>query len=106
MSEEISMNQKVINVELLAVGEESDILRFKFDDYSKDVNLNSPLCQNELREVFVCLLHVLMERYVHLELCYADDYNRGLYKEVCEEYINDLNRELESAKEIISKELE
>ena len=39
MSEEISMNRKAIEVVLLAVDEETDLLRFNFEDTPLDVNL-------------------------------------------------------------------
>lgn len=106
MSEEISMKQKAIDVVLLAADEETDLLRFEFEDNPLDVNLNSPLCQNELKAVFVCLLQMIIENDVFLEFKHADDYGRGLYIEVCEEYVKDLNRELASAKEKIRKEME
>ena len=105
MSEEISMNQKAIEVVLLAADEETDLLRFKFEDTPLDVNLNSPLCQNELKTVFVRLLQLIIDNDVYLKFSHADDYGRGLYIEVCEEYVKDLNRELASAKEKIRKEL-
>lgn len=105
MSEEISMNRKAIEVVLLAADEETDLLRFKFEDNPLDVNLNSPVCQNELKAVFVRLLQMLIENDVYLEFNHADDYGRGMYIEVCEEYIKDLNRELASAKEKIYKEM-
>ena len=105
MSEEISMNQKAIEVVLLAADEETDLLRFKFEDDPLYVNLNSPICQNELKAVFVRLLQMLIENDVYLEFNHADDYGRGMYIEVCEEYIRDLNRELASAKEKIHKEM-
>ncbi len=105
MSEEISMNQKTIDVVLLAGDKETDILRFEFEDNPLDVNLNSPLCQNELKTVFVRLLQMIIENDVYLEFNHADDYGRGMYIEVCEEYIRDLNRELASAKEKIHKEM-
>ncbi len=105
MNEEISMNQKTIKVELLAADDEKDLLRFKFEDNPLDVNLNSPLCQNELKAVFVCLLQMLIENDVCLEFSKADDYCREMYIEVCEEYVKDLNRELASVKEKIRKEI-
>lgn len=99
------MNQKTIEVVLLAVDEDTDLLQFKFEENPLDVNLNSPLCQNELKGVFVRLLQMLIENDVHIEFNHADDYGRGMYIEVCEEYIKDLNRELASTKEKIHKEI-
>lgn len=105
MSGETSMNRKAIEVALLARDETTDILRFKFDGNPLDVNLNSPLCQNELKAVFVRLLQMIIENDVCLEFTHADDYGRQMYIEVCEEYIRDLNRELASSKELICKEM-
>ena len=105
MSGETSMNRKAIEVELLAGDETEDLLRFKFEGNPLDVNLNSPLCQNELKAVFVRLLQMIIENDVYLEFNHADDYGRQMYIEVCEEYIKDLNRELASSKELIRKEM-
>ena len=105
MSEEISMNLKAIEVTLLATDKETDLLRFKFEEKYLDVNLNSPLCQNELKAVFVSLLQILIESDVRLEFTPSDDYGRKMYVEVCEEYIKDLNRELTTVKERIRDEI-
>lgn len=99
------MNQNIVNVELLALNEDKDILRFKFEDEQIDVNLNSSLCQNDLKAVFVRLIQMLLEGDVYLQFSPEDDYNRRMYIEVCEEYIKDLNRELVSTKEKIVNEL-
>lgn len=106
MNEKTSMNLKALEVVLLAKDEDTDILRFKFEDNPMDVNLNSPLCQTELKVVFVRLLQMLIENDVHLEFSHTKEYSRGMYIEVCEEYVNDLNRELVSVKERIRKEME
>ena len=103
MSEEISMNRKAIDVILLAADEETDLLRFEFEENPLDVNLNSPLCQNELKAVFVRLLQMIIENDVYLEFKHADDYGRGLYIEVCEEYVRDLNRELASLRTLLHR---
>ena len=105
MSEKIYMNQNIVNVELLALDEDKDILRFKFEDEQLDVNLNSSLCQNDLKAVFVRLIQMLLEGDVYLQFSPEDDYNRRMYIEVCEEYIKDLNRELVSTKDKIVNEL-
>ncbi len=105
MSEKIYMNQNIVYVELFALDEDKDILRFKFEDEQIDVNLNSSLCQNDLKAVFVRLIQMLLEGDVYLQFSPEDDYNRRMYIEVCEEYIKDLNRELVSTKEKIVNEL-
>ena len=73
MSEKIYMNQNIVNVELLALDEDKDILRFKFEDEQLDVNLNSSLCQNDLKAVFVRLIQMLLEGDVYLQFSPEDD---------------------------------
>ena len=105
MKGRIFMNQKILTVELLEVDSDRDVLRFKFDDAVLDVNLNSATCQNDLKAVFVKLLQQLLDNEITLNLNYDETYRKGLYKEVCEEYIKDLNRELLSVKGKMQQEL-
>ena len=97
------MNQAEIEVTLVALNEEDDVLRFNFDSEPIDVNLNKPNCQNELKSVFIKLLNYMIKNDVKLSFSCASDYPRKLYIEVCEEYINDLNRELLVARENLTK---
>ena len=105
MSEKISMNQETIEVVLMAADEEKDLLRFNFKNDPLDVSLNSPLCQNELKAIFVRLLQLQFEKDVCLKFIPAEGYGRRMYIEVCEEYIKDLNRELALTKEKLLKEI-
>ena len=106
MRGKISMSQRTIKVDLLEIDERTDVLRFNFENNPLDVNLNVSTCQNELKKVFVQLLHeLLMQDYIILEFNCDEKYKRGMYKEVCEEYIKDLNREIQKTKEIFDKEL-
>lgn len=101
------MNQRIIDV-ILTASADVDVLVFVLDDENPDayiVNLNSATSQNELKNVFSKLLQILLEEDVALRLLIADGYGKGLYKDVCREYIDDLNRELVQVKEIIQKEL-
>lgn len=101
------MNQRTIDV-VLTVSADVDVLVFALDDEHPDayiVNLNSATSQNELKNVFSKLLQILLEEDVVLRLLIADGYGKGLYKDVCREYIDDLNRELVQVKEVIQKEL-
>ena len=99
------MNQKTVEVELLALNEQTDVLRFKFDSSPIDVNLNdASSCQNSLKSVFATLIDTLFKSDLHLEFIHADDYKRNMYIEVCQEYIDDLNREILSTKEKIQTE--
>lgn len=94
MKGKTSMNQEVIKVELLAIDSDTDILRFHVDENDMDVNLNNATCQAEFKKVFSALIQKLIHADIELTLIIPEDYSRVMYREVCEEYINDLNREL------------
>lgn len=98
MKEETYMNQKIIEVNLKVINNDTDILEFKFDEISLQVNLNSSECQKELKTVFVQLLKELLTADIMLNLKYSENYNRKMYIEVCGEYIKDLNKEIENCK--------
>lgn len=91
---EISMNQvsKVINV-FLRKENERDYLVFDFED-EITVCLNDDNCQSDLKKVFSKLLERLMDEKIELKFKDTPEYKTGLYIEVCEEYIKDLNREI------------
>ena len=105
MKGEIFMNPKIIKVELLELDSDTDVLRFQFIDEPIDVNLNSQDCQNSLKIVFSTLLNTLVKDDFSLELEVSEGYSRGMYIEVCTEYINDLNRELNEIKEELREAL-
>ena len=100
------MSQRVIDVTLSAFDNDTDILTFHI---SKDdllhVNLNNAACQNDLKIVFTKLLQLAVEDDVTLAFSIEEGYARGLYKDVCTEYIGDLNRELCEVTEVIRREL-
>lgn len=101
------MSQRTIDV-TLTVSADVDVLVFSLDDEYPDaytLNLNSATSQNELKVVFSKLLQLLMEEDIILQLVIADGYGKGLYKDVCKEYIDDLNRELVQVKESVKKEI-
>lgn len=101
------MSQKTIDVTLTVSGD-VDILVFGFDDEHPNahyVNLNSPTSQNELKNVFSKLLQLLLTDEIDLRLIIAEGYKKGLYRDVCTEFINDLNRELLQVKETLKREL-
>lgn len=104
MREGIFMNQKVIDV-LLTVVNEEDVLAFKVEDKNMLVNLNSPTCQGDLKNLFSNLLNLLIEDDIELVLAIDNDYSRQMYIEVCEEYIKDLNRELNECKSELRKQV-
>ena len=88
------MNQEIIKVELLAIDADTDVLRFHISQGFIDVNLNDDACQSDFKKVFSGLIQKAIDTDITLELFIPNDYTRGMYKEVCIEYIGDLNREL------------
>lgn len=101
------MNQKVIKVILRVSSEQQDVLSFVFDENSvADVCLNEADCQSNLKNVFSRILIMEMEAAVFLQLEIEDGYSKGLYIDVCTEYINDLNREIEAVRAYINNELQ
>lgn len=104
MKEGIFMNQEIIKATLLEQ-DDIDVLRFEIDEEELDINLNSPECQNSLKRLFTLILEETLYRNIVIELEIQDGYSRGMYVEVCEEYIKDLNRELGEVTEIIKKEI-
>lgn len=90
------MNQE-INVELTAFGEE-DVLVFHLNDEEKEnefvVHLNSDESQTDLKKVFLEIIDMLKNGLVHLNLTIIQNYSKVLYKDVCTEYIDDLNNEI------------
>lgn len=101
------MNPRTINVNLTVMGD-VDVLVFHLDEEKPDeyiVNLNSASSQSSLKRVFSKLLNILVEENIKLKFIIDKDYKKGLYKDVCTEYIADLNRELMQVKETIQGEL-
>ena len=82
-----------------------DILAFMFDNAESVIHLNTDSCQIELKDIFSKLLTLCIENDIILNLIVADNYSRGLYKDVCTEYISELQRELDNVKDAIRKEL-
>ena len=99
------MNQITLNVKLFAENTDDDILAFLFEDAESRVNLNTDSCQAELKEAFSKLIKLSLDNDVSLNLIIEDGYGRGLYKDVCTEYIAELQRELDSVKEKIRREI-
>lgn len=101
------MSQRVIDVKLTAMSD-VDVLIFGLDAERPEaytVNLNSAASQNELKEVFSKLLELMLAEEIQLQLSIESGYSKGLYKDVCREYIEDLNRELLQVKANMKKEL-
>ena len=101
------MNPRIIDVQL-TVSADVDILIFALDDEQPNdytVSLSNSTSQNDLKKVFSKLLQILMEEDITLRLSIAEGYGKILQKEVCQAYIDDLNRELMQVKEIMNAEL-
>ena len=99
------MNQ-IVNVILHSPDENSDILSFCIDEKLKlDVNLNDENCQGQLKNVFLALFERQIEEDVSLNLIIKEEYKRSLYRDVCIEYINDLNKELSDVRRTIIDDL-
>lgn len=99
------MNQETINVTLLALDDDNDILRFHIDGENLDINLNKSDCQNAMKNMFSVLLKKAVHTDLSLEFSADQGYTRGMYIEVCEEYVRDLNRELCEVVDTIRSEL-
>lgn len=101
------MSQKMIEVKLTALSD-TDVLVFGLDEEQPEayaVNLNSTDSQNELKMVFSHLLQMLLDEDISLKYTVAPGYSKSLYKDVCKEYIDDLNRELSQVKANMEKEI-
>ena len=99
------MNQEIINVTLFALDGDNDILRFSIEGENLDINLNKSDCQNAMKSMFSVLLKKAVHTNLSLKFSAAPGYTRGMYIEVCEEYIKDLNRELCEVVDAIRNEL-
>lgn len=100
--EGIYMNQRIINVYLTTLGEDQDVLRFSFSQNSyMDIDLDSATCQADIKKLFSELLQIAMTEDVKLNFASEEGFPRELYKDVCEAYIKDIERELTSSIEVI-----
>lgn len=104
MKEKTSMNQEIINVKLLD-DNGVDTLLFEIPEIEDgiSVNLNTNEGQNDLKKVFENLLVIINKQDVELKLEIAEQYKKGLYKEVCAEYIDDLNKEIKAVRAEVLK---
>lgn len=94
---------------LLTVNGDADVLIFKLDEEHPDdyiIDLNSDSNQTQLKKVFAKLLEKLLVDEVHLSYSVAEGYSKGLYKDVCKEYIEDLNSEISNVRNQINSDLE
>ena len=100
------MNQRTIKV-LLTCTEDKDVLKFSISDTeSLDINLNSASCQAEIKKLFSRILMIGIEEDIVFDFCIDKEYNRGLYIDVCKEYMKDMQRELTDCVQRIRIELQ
>lgn len=101
------MSQMEIEV-LLTVRGEQDVLEFRMNPDSDEdyyLDLNSESNQDCLKMVFSKLLELSLENDIKLVYKVEDGYSKGLYKEVCNEYVKDLNREIDNVRNILKERL-
>ena len=65
--------------------------------------MNATSGQKDLKIVFEKILKMLNSKDIELNLTIDEQYKKGLYKEVCTEYISDLNKEIEEVRAEIKK---
>lgn len=88
----MNQEEKIIDVYLMCK-ENKDYLVFDFVEPLK-VNFNEESNQNELKEVFVRILSEMKKTSIKLVYVDKAEYKNNLYKDVCKEYVKDLNREI------------
>ena len=105
MKERISMSQRIIDVVLTTLGEDRDILRFNLSEESfLDIDLDSATCQTDIKKLFSEILKLSVNDDLELRFAAEEGFPRELYKDVCEEYIKDIARELKESKQILRQE--
>ena len=105
MNEKTSTNQEIVKVTLYD-NNGVDTLLFEMSEEGINVNLNETSGQKDLKKVFEMILKRLSSKDLELKLTIDEQYKKGLYKEVCEEYISDLNKEIQAVRaEIMSYDI-
>ncbi len=106
MKEGTSMNPRTIKVLLTTLGEDKDILQFCLDkDTYINIDLDSTACQTEIKKLFSEILRIAVDEEVELEFVSEEGFPRDLYKDVCEQYILDIARELRTSNIAIKREI-
>lgn len=104
MKEKTSTNLEVIDVKLFD-DRGVDTLLFLLPGVKNgiSVNLNETSGQKDLKLVFEKILNRLNTKDIELRLSIDEQFKKGLYKEVCVEYISDLNNEIKAVRAEIQK---
>ena len=98
------MSRRTIDVLLTTLGEDRDVLRFKItEDSNLDIDLDSSTCQASIKKLFSEILTLALNEDINFEFSTEDGFPRELYKDVCEEYIKDITRELKTSTIAIRK---
>ena len=100
------MNQMGIKVQLTVIGEE-DVLVFLLNNEKPNeyiVSLNNANNQIDIKKVFTKILERLFDNDITLTFEIAEGYSKGLYKDVCSEYVSELQKEISAVKEQLIKE--
>ena len=92
------MNPRTIDVLLTTLGEDRDVLRFNVtEDSIIDIYLDSSTCQTEIKKLFSEILMLAVSEDISFNFSIEEGFPRELYKDVCEEYIKDITRELQTS---------
>ena len=109
MKENTSMSQEVISVKL-AKREEQDILIFDLPSEENPegllVDLNSEQGQADLKVVFTALLEKMLKAKISLKYSIDEGYSVALYKDVCKDYVEALDKEIKKVYDTMRTELE
>lgn len=98
------MSQRTIDVLLTTLGEDRDVLRFNItEDSAIYIDLDSSTCQTEIKRLFSEILKLAVSEDIDFKFSTEDGFPRELYKDVCEEYIKDITRELKTSTVAIRK---
>ena len=92
------MNPRTIEVLLTTLGEDRDVLRFNItEDTAIDIDLDSSTCQTDIKKLFSEILMIAVYEDISFKFVIEDGFPRELYKDVCEEYIKDITKELQTS---------
>ena len=98
------MNPRIIDVLLTTLEEDKDILRFNISEETFiDIDLDSSSCQTEIKRLFSEILKISLSEDVEFQFKCEEGFPRELYRDVCEQYIKDIARELKTSTIAIRK---
>ena len=67
------------------------------EDSIIDIDLDSSTCQTEIKNLFSEILMLAVNEDISFNFSTEEGFPRELYKDVCEEYIKDITRELQTS---------